>query len=95
MQPVNHHMENIDVFWRTEPLQGFLDFPENISVQNGQVESSVGVMASEEHAKKTDWQEWADQLITTDDALDSCLRDVLVDGNVPDLKPMVCSLNLD
>lgn len=91
MQPVSHQMENSDVFWRAEPLQDFLDFSENISAQNGQVESSIGVMASEEHVKRTDWQEWADQLITTDDALDSCWSDVLVDGDVPDLKPMVCS----
>lgn len=91
MQPVSHQMENSEVFWRAEPLQDFLDFSENISAQNGQVESSIGAMASEEHVKRTDWQEWADQLITTDDALDSCWSDVLVDGDVPDLKPMVCS----
>ncbi|KAG5532868.1 hypothetical protein RHGRI_027228 [Rhododendron griersonianum] len=89
MQQVSHQMENSDVFWRAEPLQDFLDFSENISAQNGQVESSISVMASEEHVKRTNWQEWADQLITTDDALDSCWSDVLVDGDVPDLKPMV------
>lgn len=89
MQPVNHPMENIDAFWRTEPLQAFLDFPANMSVENGQVEGSVGVMASEEHAKRTDWQEWADQLISPDDALESSWSDVLVDGDVPDLKPTV------
>ncbi|KAL7215533.1 hypothetical protein ACSBR1_027652 [Camellia fascicularis] len=72
-------------------LQDFLDFPENIPVQNGQVETITGVMASQEHVKRTDWQEWAHQSISVDDALDldSNWSDIPDDISVPDPKPKV------
>ncbi|KAL0298605.1 UNVERIFIED_CONTAM: protein PHR1-LIKE 1 [Sesamum radiatum] len=78
-------VENNDVPWNVEAIENFLDMPLNIPVQNGPIETSTGIMSSEDHAKKTDWQDWTDQLITVnDDALDSNWSDLLVDVNVPD-----------
>ncbi|CAA2977611.1 PHR1-LIKE 1-like isoform X1 [Olea europaea subsp. europaea] len=59
---------------------------------NGQVETCTGVMASEDHTKGTDWQDWADQLITVDDTLDSNWSDLLVDVNFLDSEPKFLDL---
>ncbi|KAF8394238.1 hypothetical protein HHK36_020445 [Tetracentron sinense] len=89
--PLNHYSkENCDVFWCPDPLQNFLDFPENAPVQNSHVESSGGaVITSEDHTKRTDWHEWADQLITDDDALAPNWSELLVDNYDADLEPKV------
>lgn len=83
--------ENNDVSWGGDSLQDFIDFPENVPAQNGQVESSSALMESEEHPKRTDLREWADQLITVDDALESNWSEIFDDVNVPELEPKVCS----
>ncbi|KAL0303031.1 UNVERIFIED_CONTAM: protein PHOSPHATE STARVATION RESPONSE 1 [Sesamum radiatum] len=63
---------------------------------NGPIETSTGIMSSEDRAKKTDWQDWTDQLITVnDDALDSNWSDLLVDVNVPDPDPKLLDLPPD
>ncbi|EOX94346.1 Transcription factor, putative [Theobroma cacao] len=73
--------------WCTDP--GFLDFPVNTPIQSSQVESNScsGIMISEDFSKRNDWQEWADQLITDDEALASDWNELLVDNNVTDLEP--------
>lgn len=88
--------ENSDISWSADSLPDFLGFPDNnVPVQNSQIESSTGGISSEEHIKRTDWQEWADQLINVDDALDSNWSDILVDVNVPDPKQKVIGLSAD
>ncbi|XP_027930191.1 protein PHOSPHATE STARVATION RESPONSE 1-like isoform X2 [Vigna unguiculata] len=75
------------VSWHTDSLSSFLDFPPNTSIDNSQVESSAGnIMANEEYSKRSDWQEWADQLIGDDDPLTSNWNDLLAD-NIQDLEP--------
>jgi len=83
--------ENKDLSWPVDPLQDLLDFAENVHVQNGRVESSAGVFASEDHAKRTDWQEWADQLISVDDELEPNWSEILNDVNKTDSRQKVCS----
>lgn len=75
--------------WGTDSLPGFLDFPVNTPVQNSQIESSScsGIMAAAD-----EWQEWASQLVTDDDALTSNWSDLLVDDNVTNLEPKVKTL---
>lgn len=84
---VDFSEENKDISWCTDSLQDFLDFPENDLVQNGQIENT-GVIALEDPAKKTDWQDWADQLITVDDTLDQDWSELL-DADLADPKPKV------
>ncbi|KAL2526337.1 Protein PHR1-LIKE 1 [Abeliophyllum distichum] len=87
-RPLNgYNTENDNISWSTNANENFLDLCMNIPVQNGQVETCTGVMASEDHTKGTDWQDWADQLITVDDTLDSNWSDLLVDVNFLDSEP--------
>ncbi|KAG6738367.1 hypothetical protein POTOM_057981 [Populus tomentosa] len=90
---VNHSDDNKDLSWPTDPLQEFINFVENVPVQNGQVESTAGVIASEDHAKRTDWQEWADQLISVDDELEPNWSEILNDVNMKDSKQKMSSPN--
>ncbi|KAF5462803.1 hypothetical protein F2P56_018780 [Juglans regia] len=79
---INHLDGNQDISWCSFPLQDIVTFPENVSVQNGQVESSTGVMKSEDHAR-TDL-EWVDRWINTDLEAD---WNELPDVNVADPEP--------
>ncbi|KAF3436101.1 hypothetical protein FNV43_RR23193 [Rhamnella rubrinervis] len=85
----SHYAKENSGSWCADSISGFLDYPVNTPVDNSQVESSncSSIMASEEFTKRNDWQEWADQLITDDDALDPNWNDLLVDTNVPDMEP--------
>ncbi|RZC88668.1 hypothetical protein C5167_016531 [Papaver somniferum] len=77
--------DSSDVSWCADPMEGFLDFPENIPIQNSQMESSsVGGIGTEDHNKPSEWQDWADQLITGDDALAPNWSELLVDTGVLD-----------
>eukprot|EP00268_Persea_americana_P021507 TRINITY_DN2146_c0_g1_i2.p1 TRINITY_DN2146_c0_g1~~TRINITY_DN2146_c0_g1_i2.p1 ORF type:complete len:446 (+),score=112.57 TRINITY_DN2146_c0_g1_i2:258-1595(+) len=67
--------------WCTDPLQGFLDFPDNVSVHNSQIQSS-GV-SSEDQVRQNDWQEW---FIADDDNLAPNWND-LVDVSAVDPEP--------
>ncbi|XP_022728423.1 protein PHOSPHATE STARVATION RESPONSE 1-like isoform X3 [Durio zibethinus] len=83
----SHYNKENSGSWSTDP--GFLDFPVSTPVQSSQVESSScsGIMTSEDLSKRNDWQEWADQLISDDEALASNWNELLVDNNVMDLEP--------
>lgn len=72
--------------WCTDSLQGFLDFTDNMNVQNSEIQS-CGV-SSEGHLRPSDWQEWADQLIADDDNLAPNWSD-LVDVGAVDPEPKV------
>ena len=72
--------------WCTDTLQDLLDFPDNVPVQTGQVESATGVITSEDHTRRNDWQ-WADGLISE---LDQDWND-LPDVNVIDPISEVCT----
>ncbi|PIN00195.1 hypothetical protein CDL12_27305 [Handroanthus impetiginosus] len=80
-------VENNDVSWNTDASNNFLDVPLNAPVDDSQVETCT---------KKTDWRDWADQLITVDDDMcGSNLSDLLVDVNVPDLDAKLLELPSD
>jgi hypothetical protein len=83
---INHHDRNQDISWPTDSLEDFLNFPQNAPVQNGQVESGTGVITSEDHARRNDWQ-WVDGLISEMDSDWTELPNV----NVADPEPKVCS----
>ena len=76
--------------WQMDSLPGFLDFPVNTSIENGQVESNAcNIMASDEYCKRNDWSEWADQLISDDENLTSNWNDLIGDPGIQDLEPKV------
>lgn len=82
--------ENKDASWSLDRLQDFLDLHENVPGPNGLVGSNNGTMLPEVNTKKTDWLEWADQLISVNDPLDSDWSEFLDNTNVSDPKPKVC-----
>ena len=86
---INHPEENKDIPWCPDSIQDFLGFSEIVSVQNGPMESSTGVITYGEHVEKTDWPDW-DQF-PIDDALDIDWSKLPVDDNVADCKSKVCS----
>ncbi|XP_010264912.1 PREDICTED: protein PHOSPHATE STARVATION RESPONSE 1 isoform X2 [Nelumbo nucifera] len=85
-RPMSHYpRENNNISWSADQLQSFLDFPENVPTQNNQVESSnSGIMPSDDNTKRSDWQEWADQLIRDDDPSTPNWNELLADTNVAD-----------
>lgn len=70
---INQYEGSQDISWCTD----FLDFPDNVPVQTGQVEGATGVVTSEDHTRRNDWQ-WADGLISELDPDWSDLPDVNV-----------------
>lgn len=89
---ISNSEENKDISWSVDPLYDLLDFPGNVTTQNGQVESNIGVIASEDLSKRTDWQEWADQLISVDSDLEPNWSELLNDANATDTKQQVSPL---
>ncbi|KAK6911301.1 MYB-CC type transcription factor, LHEQLE-containing domain, partial [Dillenia turbinata] len=92
---VNYTRDNNDMYWCTDPLPDFLDFPGNISLQCNQLENRAGLMASGNNYKRGDWQQWADDFINNDDALDPNWSDLLVDVNAAHPEPKVNQLQLN
>ena len=81
-------MENHDVSWNE--IESFLDAPLKMADQVGRIETSRDPMVAEDHSKKTNWHEWAEQLITVDDeTLDPNWSDLLVQGNIPESETKV------
>lgn len=75
---ISQHDGTQDISWCTNRLQDFLNFPENVPVENIQVESSTtAVIPSEDHAGRNDWQ-WVDGLISEMDPDWNELPDVSV-----------------
>lgn len=89
LQSTSSHYTKEDSIASWGSPSGFLDFPVSTPIQNSEIEisSCSGVMASEDLTKRNDWQEWADQLITDDDALTSNWNDILVDTNAATTEP--------
>ncbi|KAL2238718.1 protein PHOSPHATE STARVATION RESPONSE 1 isoform X2 [Sesamum indicum] len=76
--------------WCTDPLPDFLDFPMTTIIQNNQLDgSNRGGIAipSEELSKSSDWQDWADQLISDNDDLATDWNGLFADPSVSDPGP--------
>ncbi|KAL5561996.1 hypothetical protein UlMin_031743 [Ulmus minor] len=84
----SHYGKENNSPWHADSLPAFLDFPTS-PIENCQVETSncSAIMATEEFSKRNDWQEWADQLITDDDALNPNWDELLADTGVTDVEP--------
>ncbi|KAI3460977.1 hypothetical protein Pfo_017640 [Paulownia fortunei] len=83
----SHYNKDNNGSWCTDTLPDFLDFPISTAIQNSQLggSNSGGVLVpSEDLSKPNDWQDWADQLITDNDALTSDWNELLADASVAD-----------
>ncbi|KAL3650057.1 hypothetical protein CASFOL_006460 [Castilleja foliolosa] len=90
------NVETNDISWNTDEIEGFLGMSLNLPVQNSQLENCTDLVVSEDnHGKRNDWRDWADQLITVDDTFESNISDLLVDVNVPDLEAKLLELPPD
>lgn len=69
----------------TNTLPEFHDFPLSTTTQSNQLFGSNG----DDHSKPNDWQDWADQLITDNDALSTDWNGLLADVGVADPEPKV------
>ncbi|KAI3757229.1 hypothetical protein L6452_04763 [Arctium lappa] len=78
---------NNGMSWSAESLQDILDFPENVTGGNSQIETHDSLMLSGDHGRGTDWQKWADQLMSVEDNMDSNWSEILADVDVPTLEP--------
>ncbi|KAK3011312.1 hypothetical protein RJ639_012390 [Escallonia herrerae] len=81
--------ENNNDSWCPESLPDFLDYSMNTPSGNSQMESNNSgcVIPPEDLSRQNDWQEWADQLITDDDAFTPDWNEILVDTTVADPEP--------
>lgn len=77
----SHLQENDDISWGPDPLPDILGFPDIFSVQHDQVENSACYM-NEDNVKKTDFGEWVEQLMTSDDSVNPNWSQLLGDDNV-------------
>ncbi|KAJ9545935.1 hypothetical protein OSB04_025642 [Centaurea solstitialis] len=84
---VGYAGQNNAMAWSAESLQDILDFPENVGGGNSEIETHSSLMPSGDHGKGTDWQKWADQLMSVDDNMDSNWSEILADVDVPTLEP--------
>ncbi|CAI9300736.1 unnamed protein product [Lactuca saligna] len=76
--------ENNTSSWSTDSLSDFLDYPESSPIEPTNLQPTPTDNGScdlppEDFAKPNDWQDWADQLITEDDATTPNWNDILVD----------------
>ncbi|KAF8107719.1 hypothetical protein N665_0118s0082 [Sinapis alba] len=80
---INQTQEQKDMSWPEDQLQGFFDFP----VSDPQAESSRA---------KSEWPDWANQMISVDDALEPNWSELLGDPNVlnPDSKRPTLSCDI-
>ncbi|KAF5202898.1 Phosphate starvation response [Thalictrum thalictroides] len=88
---ISYNKRNNNASWYAFKSQGVVETCGNIPDQKSQIESSNGAAASEEHTSQSDWQQWADQLITDDENLAADWDELLLDTNVVDSEPKVAS----
>lgn len=80
---------NREALWGTDQFQDFVNFSDEVPVQNSQfTQTETDVLPSDDHAKRSDWQ-WAEQLMSVDEVVEPNWTELLADVDVPMQK--VCS----
>ncbi|XP_024014879.1 myb family transcription factor PHL13 isoform X2 [Eutrema salsugineum] len=88
---ISQPREQKDMSWSSDHLQGFFDFP----VPDPQAESSRAMVSSEELHSKSEWPDWANQLISVDDGVEPNWSELLGDPNVLDQDSKIPILSSD
>ncbi|XP_047975805.1 protein PHOSPHATE STARVATION RESPONSE 1-like isoform X2 [Salvia hispanica] len=86
----SHFNRESNESWCTDTLPDFLDFPMSTTIQSSQLygSNSSGItIPHEDLGKPNDWQDWADQLITDNDALTADWSGLLADASVAEPEP--------
>lgn len=89
--------ENNNSSWCTDSLPDFLDYPQNTPIPSSNLEhgqTATCIMPSEDLGKQNDWQDWADQLITDDDAMTPDWNEILIDTGIADPEPKMASYHV-
>ncbi|KAG6403105.1 hypothetical protein SASPL_135322 [Salvia splendens] len=90
----SHFNRESNESWCTDTLPDFLDFPMSTTIQSSQLygSNSSGItIPHEDLGKGNDWQDWADQLITDNDALTADWSGLLADASVAEPEPKQCT----
>ncbi|KAL8159670.1 hypothetical protein V2J09_001207 [Rumex salicifolius] len=72
--------------WTADHLQSLLEFSETLSDSNDQVNSTAGLLSSDDPRKRSEWQEIADRLLE-DDTIDPNWGNCYSNSNVVDQQP--------
>ncbi|KAI3706079.1 hypothetical protein L1987_76334 [Smallanthus sonchifolius] len=74
--------------WGPESLEDFLNFPENASVGNSQIEPQNVLVPAGDHDRGTgtDWQKWGADFMSVEDNIDSNWSEILADVDAPTLE---------
>ena len=79
--------------WCSDSVPGFRDIPSHTPMHNSQIQNNnpggSNIMTQEDLGKQNDWREWADQLITDDESLNSNWKELLIDSNSADQEAKV------
>lgn len=89
-QPLTLVGQSNAISWGPESLDDLLEFPENVVGGNTHIEPQNALIPfGDSHGRGHDsnWQKWADQLLSVDDNLDSNWSEILADVDVPSLEP--------
>ncbi|KAD4583989.1 hypothetical protein E3N88_21590 [Mikania micrantha] len=80
--------QNNAMSWVQESLEDFLDFPENVSVGNSQIEPQNSLIPAGNHDRGTgtDWQKWGVDFMSVEDNIDSNWSEILADVDAPTLE---------
>ncbi|KAI3783625.1 hypothetical protein L1987_42709 [Smallanthus sonchifolius] len=74
--------------WGPESLENFLNFPENASAGNSQIEPQNALVPAGDHDRGTgtDWQKWGADFMSVEDNIDSNWSEILADVDAPTLE---------
>ncbi|XP_073525565.1 uncharacterized protein [Phyllobates terribilis] len=73
--------------WSATVVSDFHDFPNQSALRNNQLRCSTVAIPQEDLMKRNDLHDWADQLITDDEALSSSWNELFVDVSIADNEP--------
>eukprot|EP01018_Ginkgo_biloba_P024280 Gb_26822 [translate_table: standard] len=73
--------------WLGDPLHEILDFSGDVSecIQQHQSTTSGGMVAEDFNLKRSEWQAWAEQLVSEDDSLGPGWTNLLADESIQDV----------
>lgn len=92
----SNQMNNVNnISWSTDPLPEFIDFAAPQNDCKIERKGNNDIMVNEDLGNQGDWHEWADQLITSEEALNPNWNELLDCGNLENLEREVHRTHID